>query len=222
MSSLEFWGFFFHVFGFFHKYPCCHLPNTLINFGDTFSGCKNMKSMLIISTLALITGCSGFALKPPLPSPSTSITPPFADSTKAFGRALPCRGRGGVPSKTYLNLFGGKKSKDSQPGGGGPMAGMGNMMEQMKKAQEIAKKTQDLQASLGKLEITGSSGGVTVVMTGQQKPVSVTLPDDIGGGEELSRDVERAIGQAQEKSMENMGREMQKLYGELGLPGAAP
>ena len=102
------------------------------------------------------------------------------------------------------------------------MAGMGNMMEQMKKAQEIAKKTQDLQTELGKMEILGEAGGVEVVITGQQKPVRVTLPEELGDAEELSRNVEKAIGIAQEKSMENMGREMQKLYGELGLPGAEP
>ena len=46
---------------------------------------------------------------------------------------------------TSLNLFGGKKDKDAAAGGGGPMGGMGNMMEQFKKAQEIAKRTQQMQ-----------------------------------------------------------------------------
>jgi len=59
-------------------------------------------------------------------------------------------------------------------------------------------------------------------MTGQQKPVSVSLPDPVPSPEELSKSVEAAILKAQEQSMEVMGKEMQKLYGELGLPGQPP
>lgn len=44
-----------------------------------------------------------------------------------------------------LFLFGGKKDKEGGATGGGAMGGMGNMMEQFKKAQEIAKRTAQMQ-----------------------------------------------------------------------------
>ena len=99
------------------------------------------------------------------------------------------------------------------------MAGMGNMMEQFKKAQEIAKKTQDLQTELSKTSITGSSNSVTVTVTGQQKPEKVEIGDLEISGEELSEDVRKAMEDAHGKSMKVMGEKMSKLYEGLGLPG---
>ncbi|GMH90056.1 hypothetical protein TrST_g2204 [Triparma strigata] len=121
-------------------------------------------------------------------------------------------------SSTSLNLFGGKKDPSSSPAAGG-MGGMGNMMEQFKKAQEIAKKTQELQSDLAKEMITGTAGTVTVTVNGQQKPEKVELGDMTLSAEEMSEDVKKAIDDAHAKSMKVMGEKMQTLYEGLGLPG---
>uniref|UniRef100_A0A7S1BEQ4 Nucleoid-associated protein n=1 Tax=Corethron hystrix TaxID=216773 RepID=A0A7S1BEQ4_9STRA len=125
-------------------------------------------------------------------------------------------------SSTSLNLFGGKK--DGEKGGGG---GMGDMMENFKKAQEIGKKTQALQAELAECSIdgTGADGKVTVTINGQQKPKSVDIDEGYlgsAGAEELSTELTKAFQDAHTKSMALMTEKMQALYGELGLAGMAP
>lgn len=98
---------------------------------------------------------------------------------------------------------------------------MGNMMEQFKKAQEIAKKTKELQDELQKTEVEGvsASGNVKVTLTGQQKPVGVEINVEGRTSEEISEDVVTAMKDAHEKSGKLMGEKMTNLYKDLGLPG---
>lgn len=120
---------------------------------------------------------------------------------------------------TSLHLFGGgKKDGEDKPGLGG---NMGNMMEQFKKAQEIAKKTKELQDELQKTEVEGvsASGNVKVTLTGQQKPVGVEINVEGRTSEEISEDVVTAMKDAHEKSGKLMGEKMTNLYKDLGLPG---
>merc|ERR1719405_289040 len=71
-------------------------------------------------------------------------------------------------------LFGGKK----EGGGGGALGNVAGVMDQFKKAQEIAKKSQELQQELAAAEFEGASedGKVTFKMNGQQQPISASAP----------------------------------------------
>jgi hypothetical protein len=75
-------------------------------------------------------------------------------------------------------LFGGGGNKG---GGGGGMGGMGNMMETIKKAQEMGVKVKELQAELVNTEVeaTSADGGVTVVISGAQVRMDAKIHRDI-------------------------------------------
>ena len=70
---------------------------------------------------------------------------------------------------TAVSLFGNEPPKSNTPApkkdGGGLFGGMGNMMEQMKKAQEIAKKAEILNKELAETSVVGSdpSGQVLII-----------------------------------------------------------
>merc|ERR1719426_772690 len=70
-------------------------------------------------------------------------------------------------------------------------------MDQFKKAQEIAKKSQELQTELAAAEFEGASsdGSVTFKMNGQQPPVSAAAPGFEGkSAEDLSKAFFRGHG----------------------------
>merc|ERR1719487_2321053 len=96
-------------------------------------------------------------------------------------------------------------------------------MDQFKKAQEIAKKSQELQTELAAAEFEGSSadGAVTFKMNGQQQPVSAAAPGFEGkSAEDLSKAFSEAMADAQAKSLAAMNEKMQALYASVGLGGA--
>jgi DNA-binding protein YbaB len=73
---------------------------------------------------------------------------------------------------TSLNLFGGKK----EGGGDAKAGGMGGMMDQLamfKKAQEIAKKKQDLDQDIAAMDIIGSSADGKIKITVQYVPAQL-------------------------------------------------
>ena len=78
-------------------------------------------------------------------------------------RFSPARPKASPLTRQYL--FGGKK--EGGGGGGGAFGNMAGVMDQFKKAQEIAKKSQELQAELANQEFEGTSadGSVTVSYT---------------------------------------------------------
>ena len=120
---------------------------------------------------------------------------------------------------TRHHLFGGKK----EGGGGGALGNVAGVMDQFKKAQEIAKKSQELQTELAAAEFEGASadGSVTFKMNGQQQPVSAAAPGFDGkSAEDLSKAFSEAMADAQAKSLAAMNEKMQALYASVGLGGA--
>ena len=97
-------------------------------------------------------------------------------------------------------LFGGG---DKDGGGGG---GMPNMMETIKKAQQVGEKVKELQEELAATEIeaVAADGGVTVVVTGAQVPISVTVTPELlaQGPDAVSDAVSSATKEAHSNSME--------------------
>lgn len=121
---------------------------------------------------------------------------------------------------TRRDLFGGGKKE----GGGGALSSVAGVVDQYKKAQQIAKKSAELQEELGKTVVDAPSedGKIVVTMTGQQTPVTVKIESLEGyDGESLSKEVTSALKQAQMKSLEEMQGKLQSLYADIGM-GAPP
>ena len=120
---------------------------------------------------------------------------------------------------TRHHLFGGKK----EGGGGGALGNVAGVMDQFKKAQEIAKKSQELQTELAAAEFEGASadGSVTFKMNGQQQPVSAAAPASTARAPRTCRRPSpEAMADAQAKSLAAMNEKMQALYASVGLGGA--
>jgi len=101
---------------------------------------------------------------------------------------------------------------------------MSNMFSMLKKAQEMQKNLQGVQAELAQAELEGSAGGglVKVVMNGTHELVKVSIrPDavdaaDLGMLEDL---VKVACNDALAKANELAKAKMQAVTGGLGIPG---
>lgn len=112
-------------------------------------------------------------------------------------------------------MFGGQRSAGGLPGGGG------GMMAQIQKLQEeMAKTQQELDSQT--VEVTVGGGMVKAVMTGRQKLVSLTIapeavdPDDV---EMLQDLVLAAVNEAIERSQGLAADRMSALTGGLKIPG---
>jgi len=105
-------------------------------------------------------------------------------------------------------------------GGGAPQLG-GGMMQQLQSLQEEMARTQE---ALGDESVDVSVGGgvVQMVMTGQQKLLSVTIepdildPDDV---EMLQDLILAAVNEAIERSQQLASDKMGALTGGLNIPG---
>jgi DNA-binding protein YbaB len=104
---------------------------------------------------------------------------------------------------------------------------MGGVMDQIKKARDIEKRTSIMQQELSDTFVTGTSadGGVTVQMSAQQKPCLVEFSDEYyekADKEQVGKDVLAAIGDAHQRALKVMTKKMNALYKDLGMPGAVP
>ncbi|CAN0290672.1 unnamed protein product [Ectocarpus sp. 8 AP-2014] len=125
-------------------------------------------------------------------------------------------------------LFGGGGAKPAEGGGGEKKDGgfnMGNMMEGLKKANEIGQKTKDLQKDLELLKVEGKSpcGMVTVTVTGQQMPLSCDISEEAmaEGAKAVAEKVAAAQQAAHTESLQTMSKRLAELYSEMGLPVGA-
>lgn len=101
---------------------------------------------------------------------------------------------------------------------------MSNMFGMLKKAQEMQKNLQLVQAELAQTEVTGTaaSGAVSVTMNGTHEVVSVSIKasavdtDDLGMLEDL---VKVACNDALAKANEIAKTKMSAVTGGLNIPG---
>ncbi len=100
---------------------------------------------------------------------------------------------------------------------------MKELAEAFKKAQQIQDDAKELQQELEEMRIEGQSadGLVSVVMSGNQEPISVEIKEEAlsKNAEELSALVTNAIKNAYDQSTATMRDRMESLTGNLGLPG---
>ena len=101
-----------------------------------------------------------------------------------------------------------------------------DIQEMMKQAQVMQKRMQEMQESLGGMEVQGQSGGglVTVTMNcrGEIKKIDIS-PDVIDPSEKETLEdlVIAAVNAAKQNADETLGRETQKMMQDFGLPGGA-
>jgi len=94
----------------------------------------------------------------------------------------------------------------------------------MRQAQQLQAKLEKAQEELEKTTVEASSGGgaVTVVITGQQRVVSVKISPEVVDSEdvELLEDlVLTAVNEAMRKSQELAASRLGKITGGLKIPG---
>lgn len=90
------------------------------------------------------------------------------------------------------------------------------MFGKAKEQFEFVKKAREIQKKLKDMTVEGESGAVKIVMNGEQKVQSVEV--DKENLEDIERDIEKAVGNAVEKS-QKVAAEVMKDLGGLGLPG---
>lgn len=127
------------------------------------------------------------------------------------------------PSRRYL--FGNPEPKDNAPANkkdGGMFGGMGNLMDSMKKAQEIAKQAEVVNKELMDTVIMGQdpSGAVFATFNGLGVPVGLKISDSImeQGAEAVSLASTQAMVDAHKKSQNAMMEKMSALYSGAGVP----
>ena len=161
------------------------------------------RHLLLLLAASLLAMGAALRLPAPVPVPARA----WAASTPAVARAA-------APSAVRM-LFGGGGDKE---GGGG----MPNMMETIKKAQQVGVKVKELQEELQNTEVeaTAEDGKVTVTISGAQVPLSVEVTDELlaMGAEKVSAAVSLAHAEAHKNSVEYAKQRMSSLYEDIGLP----
>ena len=106
--------------------------------------------------------------------------------------------------------------------GGGMFGGMGNLMDSMKKAQEIAKQAESMNKELAGQIIVGNdaSGKVTATFNGLGQPIGIKIGEELMGksAEEISLASTEAMIDAYTKATNMMMSKMQNLYAGAGVP----
>lgn len=100
----------------------------------------------------------------------------------------------------------------------------GGMAQLMKQANQMQLKMKKTQEEIGKQEFTGTSGGgaVDVVVTGDNKVMSVKIKPDVfkaGDAEMLEEMIVSATNDAIKLAKDTMAKEMEKITGGMGIPG---
>ena len=167
----------------------------------------------------------------------------FIASTQAFAPSLTSQS---IPTTTTLNLFGGKKEGGDAGGGNNPMGGMMDQLAMFKKAQEIAKKKQDLDKEIAEMDIIGTAADGKIKITVQYVPAQLPMNPSPGydavnidideaylndvSSEDLSAALVEAIRSGETKANEVVAEKYKTLEAEMsgilgglgGLGGGAP
>eukprot|EP01038_Epipyxis_sp_PR26KG_P006729 gene6729-9222_t len=129
-------------------------------------------------------------------------------------------------TSTRQNLFGNSpppsNNTPAEKKDGGMFGGMGNLMEGMKKAQEIAKLSEQLNKELAATVVQGTdpSGQVTCTFSGLGMPVSIKISDSLlsQGSEAVSIASTQAMVDTHAKTQQEMMNRLKDIYGRMGVP----
>eukprot|EP00898_Chlorokybus_atmophyticus_P004459 jgi/Chlat1/5013/Chrsp32S04975 len=141
---------------------------------------------------------------------------------KSAAKASPLRSAGRRPVQPVRAIFGGNKD-DGEKKGGGLFGNMGNLMESVKKAQQVVQvEAVKVQKELAATNFEGFSDNelVKVVLSGNQEPrgAEVTEAAMELGAEAMSKMINEAYTDAHQKSVQAMAERMKALATQLGIP----
>jgi DNA-binding YbaB/EbfC family protein len=100
---------------------------------------------------------------------------------------------------------------------------MGQQFKMLKQLQQMQARMSKIQEELGEKTVTGTAGGgmVTVVASGHQKVLSVTVKPEVvdpGDVDMLQDLILAAVNDALDKARELAAKELGSMTGGLGLP----
>ncbi len=90
--------------------------------------------------------------------------------------------------------------------------GLMDNIKQLGDLKKMRDQAMEIQKKLAEIKITVEHKGVTIVMTGDQKVVSITGDNDLGK-------VTEAVNEALKQTQKVAAQEMQGMMGGMGLPG---
>ena len=91
-------------------------------------------------------------------------------------------------------------------------------IKQLGDLKKMRDQAMELQKKLAEIKITVEHQGVTVVMTADQKVVSISGPSTSSGQVELEK-VTHAVNEALKQAQKVAAEEMKPMMGGMGLPG---
>jgi len=92
-------------------------------------------------------------------------------------------------------------------------------MKQLGDLKKMRDQAMEIQKKLGGIKITVEHKGVTVVLTADQKVVSITGEQDLPAGRQGFEKITEAVNEALKQSQKVAAEEMKGLMGGMGLPG---
>ncbi|QQG43166.1 MAG: YbaB/EbfC family nucleoid-associated protein [Candidatus Daviesbacteria bacterium] len=96
--------------------------------------------------------------------------------------------------------------------------GLMDNLKQLGDLKKMRDQAMEMQKKLAGIKITVEHKGVTVIMTADQKVVSISGPSTNSGQADFDK-ITEAINEALKQSQKVAAEEMKPLMGGLGLPG---
>lgn len=97
--------------------------------------------------------------------------------------------------------------------------GLFDNLKQLGDLKKMADQAKEVQKKLSGIKITVEHRGVTVVMTADQKVVSISGDNNLPAGEASFDKITEAVNEALKQSQKVAAEEMKGMMGGMGLPG---
>ena len=129
-----------------------------------------------------------------------------------------------LTSSSRQFLFGGSAENKPAPDkkDGGMFGGMGNMMDAMKKAQDMAKQAETINKELSETVVVGqdSKGLVVAQFNGIGSPISMRIGEGFKdmSSEDLSLACTEAMADGHKRAQATMMNRMSQMYADAGVP----
>ena len=145
----------------------------------------------------------------------------FLTTTNAFH---PLKTNIKLTSSSRKFLFGGPAENKPAPEkkDGGLFGGMGNMMDAMKKAQDMAKQAETINKELSETVVVGQdpNGLVVAQFNGIGSPISMRIGEGFKdmSAEDLSLACSQAMADGHKRAQATMMNRMSQMYADAGVP----
>lgn len=97
--------------------------------------------------------------------------------------------------------------------------GIMDNLKQLGDLKKMRDQAMEIQKKLAGIKITVEHKGVTVVMTADQKVISISGDPSTGSGQEQYEKIAEAVNEALKQSQKVAAEEMKGMMGGLGMPG---